>query len=205
VSHRTAIALATGFAALSAAALCAHADPDSYVTPSGPYVGIGWGHFDLKLDNFNDVDQAVNSIAHSGDDAWKVDAGYRFNPYFALEADYLNFGTPGDSFQGSGTNGNYALHLSGAAPFAVGTLPLGPFELFAKAGWLFYDSDLRVYFNEPGQTVLQSSHSRSDFIYGGGVGVTFFQHLNVNAEYDQVQVDNAHNSNALWLATAWRF
>jgi hypothetical protein len=178
---------------------------DAYVTPSGPYVGIGWGHFDLRLDNLNDVGQAVNGIVHSGDDAWKVDAGYRFSPYFSLEGDYMNFGYPGDSFQGSGANGNYTLHMSGFAPFAVGTLPLGPFEVFAKAGWLFYDNDLRVYLNAPGQQVLQSSHSRSNFIYGGGVGVTLLRHLNVSAEYDAIPVDNARNSNALWLATSWRF
>jgi hypothetical protein len=151
------------------------------------------------------VDQAVDSIVHSGDDAWKVNLGYRFSPYFAIEGDYMDFGQAHDTFQGSGSNGNYQLHMSGFAPFAVATLPLGPVELFGKAGWLWYNSDLRVYLNSPGQQVLQSSSSRSDFIWGGGIGVTLFRHLNVNAEYDQVRVDNARNSNALWLATAWRF
>jgi OmpA-OmpF porin, OOP family len=178
---------------------------DPYITPSGLYAGIGWGHFDLKLDNLNDVGQATNSIVHSGDDAWKVNLGYRFVPYFALEGDYVNFGYPGDRFAGTGSNGNYQLHMSGFAPFAVGTLPLGFAELFAKAGYLFYDSDLRVNLNSPGSQVFESSHSRSDFVYGGGLGVTVLRHLNLNVEYDVLQVQNARNSNVLWLSTVWRF
>jgi hypothetical protein len=62
-----------------------------------------------------------------------------------------------------------------------------------------------VNFNAPGQQVVESSHSRSDFIYGGGIGMTFLRHLNVSAEYDVVKVANAPNSNALWLSAAWRF
>jgi opacity protein-like surface antigen len=189
----------------------AHADPntdtnaETYITPRGPYVGIGWGHFDLRLDNLDQVDQAVNNIVHSGDDAWKVNLGYRFSPYFSIEGDYVDFGHPSDTFQGTGSNGNYQLHMSGFAPFAVATLPLGAAEVFGKAGWLWYNSDLRVNLNSPGQELLQSSSSRSNFIWGGGVGVTVFRHLNLNAEYDQVRLDNASHSNVLWLATAWRF
>jgi Outer membrane protein beta-barrel domain len=192
-------------ASLLGAAPEARADTTDYVTPSGLYAGIEWGHFDLKLDNLNDVGTAVNSIVHSGDDAWKVALGYRFAPYFSLEGDYMNFGSPSDSFQGSGASGNYKLHMSGFAPFAVGTLPMGPLELFAKAGYLYYNTNLKVYLNEPGQEALQSTHSCSDFIFGGGLGVTFLRHLNVNAEYDAVRVQNARSSNALWLNVAWRF
>lgn len=58
----------------------------------------------------------------SGDDAWKVALGYRFAPYFSLKGNYMNFGSPSDSFQGSGSSGNYKLHMGGFAPFAVGAV-----------------------------------------------------------------------------------
>lgn len=207
MTRTVSVTIALAAAALLGVSSEGRADSESldYVTPNGLYAGIGWGHFDLKPDNFNDVDQAVKSIVHSGDDAWKVALGYRLSPYFALEGDYMNFGHPSDSFQGSGSSGNYKLHMSGFAPFAVGTLPMGPLELFAKAGYLFYDTDLRVNLNAPGQEVFESSHSRSDFIFGGGLGATFFRHLYVSAEYDAVRVQNARSSNALWLSTTWRF
>jgi Outer membrane protein beta-barrel domain len=172
---------------------------------SGPYVGAGWGQFNLKPQNFNDVESGISDITHSHADAFKISAGYRFMPYFALEADYIDFGNPGSSFSGTGSSGNYKLHVSGFAPFAVATLPLGPFEVFGKAGWLFSDNNLKVYLNQPGQQFIQSSHSTSDFIYGGGVGITFLRHLNVNVEYDRVRVENANDSDALWLAAQWRF
>ena len=190
---------------ITAAATAAAADSELSGPVSGPYVGVGWGRFNVKPDNFNDVESGISDITHSHDDAFKINAGYRFMPYFALEADYIDFGNPGSSFSGTGSDGNYKLHVSGFAPFAVATLPLGPFEVFGKAGWLFSDNKLKVYLNEPGQQVIQSSHSTSNFIYGGGVGVTFLHHLNVNAEYDRVRVENASDSDALWLAAQWRF
>jgi hypothetical protein len=88
---------------------------------------------------------------------------------------------------------------------SFGTLPAGPVELFAKAGYLYYDANLRVNFNSPDNQVFGSDHSQSNFIYGGGIGVTLIGHLNITAEYDQIRVTNAHNSNALWLGAAWRF
>jgi opacity protein-like surface antigen len=191
-------------ASVSATSIASTADTDSG-SSSGAYVGAGWGRFNLKIDSFSDVESGISDITHSHDNAFKINAGYRFMPYFALEADYIDFGDPGSTFSGTGSSGNYKLHVSGFAPFAVATLPLGPFEVFGKAGWLFSDNKLKVYLNEPGQQVVQSSHSSSDFIYGAGLGITFFRHLNVNAEYDRVRVENANDSDSLWLAAQWRF
>lgn len=191
-----------GALALGCAAPAALADQSA----AGPYVGIGWGHFDLKMQNLDDVGTAVNSIAHSGDDAWKLFAGYRLSPYFSIEGDYVNFGQPRDTFSGSGADGNYRLRVTGFAPYLVGTLPLGGMaEVFAKAGYLYYNSRLSVNLNSPGSEVFESEHSRSNFTYGGGIGVTLIDHLNINAEYDVIRIQNANNSNALWLSTAWRF
>jgi hypothetical protein len=35
--------------------------------------------------------------------------------------------------------------------------------------------------------------------------VTLIGHLNISAEYDQIRIVNARDSNALWLGAAWRF
>lgn len=195
-------------AAFCAASLLAwsQATADATSPYADAYLGAGWGRFNLDLDNFNDVDQAVHDITHStDDDSWKIFAGYRFSPYFALEGDYVNFDQATDGFVGTGSSGNYRLHIDGFAPLGAITLPAGPFEVFGKAGWLFYNSNLRVNFNAPGQEFLESTHSRSDFMWGAGLGVTFFGHLNVSAEYDGIRIVNAPNSNALWLSAAWRF
>ncbi len=191
---------------LAIAALPARADALLAGPPTGPYIGAAYGRFDLKIDSFGDVTSAVSDITHStANDAFRITAGYRLAPFLAIEADYLNFGTPHDSFTATGSGGNYRLHLSGFAPMLVGTLPAGPVELFAKAGYLYYDSNLRLNFNQPGTPLIESDHHRSNFIYGGGLGVTLVGHLNLNLEYDQIRITNAHNSNALWVGAAWRF
>ena len=74
--------------------------------PAGPYVGARWGRFDLHLHNLNDVGSAVTDITHSGDDdAWKAFVGFRFAPFIALEAAYVDFGHPSDRFDSFGSNG----------------------------------------------------------------------------------------------------
>ncbi|MEQ1581122.1 MAG: porin family protein [Steroidobacteraceae bacterium] len=172
--------------------------------PGGPYLGVGWGQFSVHVDNLSDAGTTANRIINSNDNAWKAFAGWRFNPYVGLEMAYINLGSPGDRFEGSGSNGNYVLDVSGFSPSLIGTLPLGPVELFAKAGYYFYDVKLRVDLDAPGPD-LRSKSSRDDFIYGGGIGVTFAEHLHVRAEYEVIDLKNASNSDALWLSAAWRF
>ena len=102
--------------------------------PNGFYVGIGVGQFNIEID---DVDDATSTIESFDDDdtAMKAFTGYRFAPMFALEVDYLDLGeTTGDI-----GGGNVTAKIDGIAPFAVLTLPAGPVELSAKAGYLFYD------------------------------------------------------------------
>jgi hypothetical protein len=172
--------------------------------PNGVYLGAGWGQFNLDLEGLDDVGSGLRDVADSDDNAWKLFAGYRFNPYFALEGAYIDFGTHDDRFDTSGSDGNYRVQLSGFAPYVMGTVPLGPVELFARLGYLFYDNDVRIDFDSPGPDI-DSSHSGSDLLYGGGVGVTILERLNLRAEYEVVDLEDASNSDAMWLAAAWRF
>lgn len=175
--------------------------------PSGAYVGAGWGQFNLDIRNLSDVGTATSDITKSDDNAWKIFAGYRFIPYFALEGAYINFGKAGDRFQATtanGSNGNYRVDLSGFAPYAIGTIPLGPVELFGKVGEYFYNVKVRADFDNPGPDV-RSSHSRTDFLYGGGIGVNIGEHLHLRGEYETVDIKNAKNSDAFWLSAALRF
>lgn len=201
-------AAAASLVTLGFAGTVAAADSDPLLSGplSGPYVGAGWGRFTTKPQNIGDAGTGIGNIARAhDDDTYKIFAGYRFAPFFALEVNYVDFGRPNNSFTTSGTEGNYRLHASGFAPMGVATLPLGPIELFAKGGWLFSNNNVSIYLNQPGQQVVQSSHSSSDFMWGGGAGITVLRHLNINAEWDRVEVENAHGSQALWLAAAWRF
>jgi hypothetical protein len=58
-------AAALSIGALATMQTASAADPED--NPSGPYVGLGWGRFDLDLDGFDDVDDAFEGVI-KGDD-----------------------------------------------------------------------------------------------------------------------------------------
>lgn len=172
--------------------------------PTGPYVGAGVGQFNLNLDNLDDVDDAVTSIRESDDNAWKVFGGYRFLPFLGIEAAYIDFGSPGDRFDTSGSDGNYRVDISGFAPSLIASVPLGPVELFGKIGQYYYDVDTRLDIDAPGPDI-DTSYSRNDFLWGGGISLVVLERLELRAEYEKVEIENASDSDAFWLNAAWRF
>jgi len=185
--------------ALSGAWTAANAENES-----GFYVGGGVGQFNVKIDDVDDADDAIERL-DDDDTSWKLFAGYRFNPYLSLEAAYIDFGGPSDSIDASGSSGDYKVEASGFAPYVVGTLPVGPVELFAKVGYYFYDTDLTVDLDDLGGDVFRSSSSEEDLLYGAGVGMTFFEHLNARLEYEKIDSDVMDDADAIWLSGAWRF
>jgi opacity protein-like surface antigen len=170
----------------------------------GFYVGGGVGQFNVQIDDIDDTDDAIERL-DDDDTSWKLFAGYRFNPYISLEAAYIDFGRLSDRFEASGTSGDYQVALSGFAPYVIGTLPLGPVELFAKVGYYFYDVDLKVDLDDLGGDVFSSKSSDQDLLYGVGVGMTFLEHLHARLEYEKIDSDVLDDADAIWLSGAWRF
>jgi len=182
----------------------AHAEEN----PTGPYITVGVGDFTAKIDNIEGVTDAIDNIKDSSDTAWKVGFGWRFAKFFALETDYLDLGNPSANFDASGTDGDYKVELSGFGLYAIGTLPLGIFELFAKLGYYFHDLKVNVDFNNIGTnngSVFTSDDNGQAWVYGVGAGVTLIDHLNFNLEYEQMDIDKLKDSYTFWLNAAWRF
>jgi OOP family OmpA-OmpF porin len=172
--------------------------------PTGPYVGAGVGQFNTKIRHFEDVDNEIQDIRHDDNTAWKAFAGYRFLPYLGVEAAYIDFGKQSDDFSATVSNGNYRVKIHGFAPSVIGRLPLGPVELFAKAGEYYYNIKANVDFDNPGPGI-HTSHSRNDFIWGGGVSAVVLSRVELRAEYEKVEIDNYKDSDAFWLSAAYRF
>jgi hypothetical protein len=193
------ITTATLFALSGAWTAAAHAENDS-----GFYVGGGVGQFNVQIDDVDDTDEAIERL-DDDDTSWKLFAGYRFNPYISLEAAYIDFGGPSDTFEASGSSGDYQVELSGFAPYVIGTLPLGPVELFAKVGYYFYDVDVTADLDDLGGDVFSSSDSGEDLLYGAGIGATFFDHLHARLEYEKIDSNDVDDADAIWLSGAWRF
>lgn len=89
--------------------------------------------------------------------------------------------------------------VQGFAPSLVGTLPLGPVELFARLGVMFYEIDLNLtggrLIDESGEHVLWSA----------GVGIDVAECLNLRLEYEEIDIQELDEADALWLDVAWKF
>ena len=198
-----AVVFAMVVAGASAGSLACSSSAVAQENDSGFYIGGGVGQFNVKVDAVNQVDEAVQRLDDS-DTSWKAFVGWRMNPYFALDLAYIDFGKPSQrATTASGTGGDFSVALSGFAPSVVGTIPLGPVELFGKIGYYFYDVKASVDLdNGPG---FDSKSSEQDLLYGGGIGMTFFQHLNARLEYERIDSSVVNDADAIWLAGQWRF
>ena len=174
---------------------------------SGPYLGGGYGQFDTSVDDVEELGEAIQEL-DTDDSAWKVFFGWRFNKFISLELDYIDLGSPRGDFGGSGDSGQYQLDLAGIGGYAIGTLPIGIFELSAKVGYYFHDLEINVDLDNFGSgngDVLDSDESGEALVYGVGAGVTLFEQLNAKVEYELFDVDRLDDSYAFWLTAAWRF
>lgn len=196
-----AVVLAIAVAAASAAAL-ASGTAAAQENDEGLYIGGGVGQFNVQVDDIDQTDEALERL-DDNDTAWKAFVGWRMNPYFALELAYIDFGAPSDRATASGSSGDYQLDLSGFAPYAIGTIPLGPIELFGKVGYYFYDVDASVDLDNGPD--FNSSSSEQDLLYGVGVGMTFFERLNARLEYERIDSSFVDDADAIWFSGQWRF
>lgn len=127
---------------------------------TGLYVGAGY------------VRARVNNVfGYTGygfkidDNAWKAIVGFRPIPPFAVEANYVNLGHQSNVLLG----GSPYSHATSRAfdIFGVGLLPLGPVDLFAKAGGARWS--LSGNLQGPNSTLFALDRSGTSFAWGAGI------------------------------------
>jgi hypothetical protein len=186
-------------AALAVAALAAAASAQAQDNESGFYAGAGIGTFDVEIDDFDDVDDTIDRY-DSDDTAWKAFGGWRMNPYLAFELAYVNLGSPDDEIL---PDTDLTIETDGFAPYVVGTYPIGDwFEVFAKAGYYWYDIEAQI--SSPLGS-LSEDDSDSTFTWSAGAGLNIFDRVNIRLEYEQFDFDTSDDAQALWLTGAYRF
>lgn len=113
------------------------------------YLGAGIGRANLK-DNVKLGD--LGDVSFNDDStAYKIFGGYRVAPYFGIEGGYRDFG--------KADAGPFSVETDGFDIAAVGFLPVGPVDLFAKGGVIFWNTD--------GQAPAPND-SGQDLMYGVG-------------------------------------
>jgi len=157
---------------------------------NGFYIGGSIGQSELKVEG---GDPDIGAIEFKEDDmGYKLFVGYRFWKFFALEGGYVDFGNPDTTFETGLGDLFTEIELTGWDASAVGNLPLGIVDLFAKVGYFWWDADIRAALDGEGDS---DSESGSDLTYGIGVAVWLGQ-IAIRGEVEWFDVADADN---VWM------
>jgi OOP family OmpA-OmpF porin len=161
---------------------------DTEVEP-GFYLGAGITQSRWDADNF-DVDDLDDE-----DNSWKAIAGYRFNPNFAVEANYVDFGEA--SAPATPLAARFDAEAKGFALYAVGTVPISMVDLYAKAGAARIDGEGRF-----GDVGFQDD--ATEFAYGAGIRLRL-QNFGLHAEYEKFDTDVVGDLDLITLGATYSF
>jgi OOP family OmpA-OmpF porin len=177
---------------LTAAGLGLLATP-ALAADNGIYLGAGVGQsgvdFEQSLGNGDSVDFSADSTA------FKVIAGWRFIDWLAVEANYVDLGSGDDRVAGE----KIETDVDGVTLSAVGFLPVGPVDIFARAGVIDWNADVEA----PGLGV-SGSDDGTDLTYGIGAQFRVWS-LSLRAEYERFDIDDADTVDLISLGVTWTF
>lgn len=132
----------------------------------GGYLGAGVGYASIETEEiFEDGDINLEDDRRT----WQVYGGYRFMPYFGLEANYVDFDEASDSGAVFSSDG-FGLALAGHLPIT------DAFTLSARVGQFWWDAeasanlgDLDFSFDDSGNDTFYGVDAR----FGGNEGLAF--------------------------------
>jgi hypothetical protein len=155
----------------------------AFAADNGFYLGGSVGQTSIDVNNIGD-----GNTDFSGDDtSYKVFGGYRFLTFLAVEGSYVDLGAPSKDL--SSENATYTTDITGYDFYAVGMLPLGIADIFAKAGMVDWDAKTTIDDATGSHSV---SDSGSDPAYG--VGVQFrIKSFAIRAEVEYFDIQSANN------------
>jgi hypothetical protein len=184
---------------LAAALVLALASAVSAHGEIGPYVGISAGvaQVDLKPGD-------VGGVAFRLDDsesAYRLFFGLDLVGPLAVEVGYRDLGTVTDQ-DGFVT---VTSQSDGFDAFAIGSLPLGPVALFAKGGFISWDTALQTRSEGIlGGPDIRLDDSGTDFAWGLGVRLEL-GNFALRGEYEQLELDLPDKVAVVSVGVAYEF
>ncbi|MDV3502213.1 outer membrane beta-barrel protein [Marinobacter sp. M-5] len=164
MNYKASISCATVLTTAVFAAPAAWAQDNTARDSSGFFISGSYGGYKSHGGEFDDDNDLLGASV-----------GYKFNEFFALEADYIDFGNFGDD--------DVEGKLKGVGLGLIGRLPLtDTFGVYAKAG--AFASALDVDAFDESETYDEVS----PFV-GAGVDFRVTEQLTAFAEYDRYNVD----------------
>jgi len=144
---------------------------------AGYYVGGGVGASFVRWE-WNELEESDFEV-RGADFAWKVFGGYNLIPFLALEGGYRSLGKVTDKLE----NIVYASETTGWDIEAMGILPMGVANFWAKVGFFRWSS-------EGGLLDDPRKESGTDFMWGLGAGISILN-LGVRIEWEKFEVEDA--------------
>jgi hypothetical protein len=155
----------------------------AFAADNGFYVGGSIGQ--------SNVDIGAGGSHVDGDDTgFKIIAGIRPLDHFGVEVNYVDLGEVKD--------GDFKAKSDALSAYAVGFMPVGPVDLFAKAGLVNSDTSLK------GSAGEAFKSDGTDFSYGAGVQFRLLS-LSARVEYEIYDVDNVKDLNMLSFGLTYTF
>jgi hypothetical protein len=154
----------------------------------GASVGAGGVQFDQRFDG-----QRIDYDA--GSTGFKAIAGWRFLDWLSVEANYVDLGSGEDRIAGE----KVETDVSGASLSMVGFLPVGPVDLFARAGAIDWSADVTLAGLD-----LKGSDDGTDLTYGVGAQFRIWS-LSFRAEYELFDIADADTVDLVSVGVTWTF
>ena len=160
---------------------------------AGGFVGGSLGSTDV------DWNAPFTNLDFGDDDSsWKIFGGWGIK-YFGLEVSYIDFGQFVD--ENSGTVAR--TDLQGLDAFFYGRFPFAKFfEVFAKAGLVYWDEDSTF---QSSNAFARRDTTGNDFAYGAGVGFNFGKHFGLRVEYEVFEIENTDDVTLTSAGVLFRF
>ena len=174
-----AAALAASFSLLSLPALSAD---------NGIYIGASVGQSGVQYDEDFEGENFSFDASATG---FKAIAGWRFIDWLAVEANYVDLG--------SGDDNGIETDVNGVSLSAVGFVPVGPVDLFARVGAVNWNAD----FDAPNLGVSESDDG-TDLTYGVGAQFRVWS-LSIRGEYEVFDISDADTVDMFSIGVTWTF
>jgi hypothetical protein len=147
-----------------------------------------------------DLDQAGSTRLNFDSVGYKAFAGYGVMRFLAFEAAYTDFGQADESF---GTS-SFELDMKVGALWAIGILPATPrLTVYGRLGYSAWDAEVTT--TVPPDPSMSDSSDGNDLAYGFGIGYNITNHLGVQIEWENYEIEDANEVTFGSLGVRWTF
>jgi OOP family OmpA-OmpF porin len=179
------------FIAAAVAATLGLASVGAHAADNGIYLGGSVGQSSIEL---SDRVEGTNFNFDTSATGFKAIAGWRFLDWLAVEGNYVDLGSGDDNVAGQ----RIETGVDGLSLSAVGFVPLGPVDLFARVGAINWNADVKA------AGLGTASDDGTDLTYGVGAQFRVWS-LSLRAEYERFEIENTDKVDMLSLGVTWTF